>query len=492
MLDRILKYNEKHGMIVPGDTIAAGVSGGADSVCLLFTLLEIKNCIPFKLVVVHVHHGIREEADQEADYVKSLCKTREIPFYLVREDVLAVAKKEKLSIEEAGRQVRYRAFYHILEEVNAPAGKVAVAHNRNDRAETMLFHLFRGSGIKGMAGIRPVRDNIIRPLLCVDRQEIEKYLQAKGIKYYQDASNNEDTYTRNRIRHHILPYAEENICRGSIRHMTETAEQFMEIEDYLMSQTQKAAEKCVDFQGNGIIIDVKRLLEQEGLLQKRILLFGLAFLVPGRRDITAAHVAGLMDLLKTDGSRQISLPYGLSARKEYQKLMLERNTLPVKGNHTDTQEIVIPVPGKLWVAGLGEIRTAILSYEKNMIIPQKKYTKYFDYDKITTSLVLRVRKKGDFIKVNAGLSTKSIQDYMVNEKIPREKRDRLLLVADDSHIMWIPGYRISQQYKVGENTKTMIQITIKGENTNDRESQSDANGSGSGCKDPGNWREDQQ
>ena len=230
-------------MLEPGDRVVAGISGGADSVCLLFVLLEWAKKVPMELIVVHVNHGIRAEAASDARYVQELCERYRLPFVLVEEDIKKKALEEKCSEEEAGRRVRYHAFREAA--IQYKANKIAVAHNSNDRSETMLFHLFRGSGIKGLGSILPVRDNIIRPILGLERHEIENYLQAAGVRYCQDATNATDDYTRNRIRHHILPYAEENIVQGCVSHMSQTAEMLAETEEYLEQQTCMALDGCV-------------------------------------------------------------------------------------------------------------------------------------------------------------------------------------------------------------------------------------------------------
>ena len=209
-------------MLKAGERVILGVSGGADSVCLLYLLKEWSLSCPCTLYVVHVDHGIRKEAGEDAAYVEELCRRLEIDYTLVKEDVPGIAKAYGLSEEEAGRKVRYDAFYKRAKEVGAL--KLAVAHNVNDQAETVLFHLFRGSALTGMCGIWPVREGVIRPLLCLERKEIESYLALRGIPFCTDRTNFEDTYARNRIRSHILPYAEEQISAGSASHIARTAQ----------------------------------------------------------------------------------------------------------------------------------------------------------------------------------------------------------------------------------------------------------------------------
>lgn len=245
---RVMAYCRAQGLFAPGDGVVLGVSGGADSVCLLFSLHRLRRELGIRLYVVHVNHGIRPDAAQDGAYVEELCRRLEVPFTLVEEDVQALARRHRCSTEEAGRQARYQAFDREMER--RQARKVAVAHNAGDRAETMLFHLFRGTGLAGLGSIRPVRGQVVRPLLGLERREIEAYLEQRGISYCRDSTNESDAYTRNRIRRHILPYAEQEVCMGATAHLCRTADIFMEIEDYMEEQVRQA--KAVSGQGRGV------------------------------------------------------------------------------------------------------------------------------------------------------------------------------------------------------------------------------------------------
>lgn len=219
MLKKIEEFITKYNMISPGDTVTVGVSGGADSVCLLLNLISYSNKVPFSIKVVHINHLIREEAGEDAAFVEKLCRKYELPFFLYEEPVENIAKEEGISTEEAGRKVRYSRFSEISD-----GGKIAVAHNSNDVAETVLFNIFRGTGLEGLASLEPVNGNIIRPLLGVTRQEIEEYLCKHNQTFVTDKTNLMDTYSRNRIRNSILPYAEENIVNGATEHVAALSE----------------------------------------------------------------------------------------------------------------------------------------------------------------------------------------------------------------------------------------------------------------------------
>lgn len=473
---------ERYHMIAPGDTVVTGVSGGADSVCLFLILCELAEEMQLCLTAVHVNHGIRkEEAEKDAEYVECLCKERKVPFVLVQEDVKAYAEREHVSEEEAGRNVRYQAFERVLNQHGSPDGKIAVAHNANDRAETMLFHLFRGTGLAGASGIKPVRGHIIRPLLCLRREEIETYLKEKQISFCIDRTNMEDTYTRNRIRNHIFPYVEKQVCRQAVEHMCEAADVLSEAENYIRKQAEAAYHRCVMAEDGGVELDIKRLSEEEPFIRRQVLLFGLEQVTEGRKDITSVHVKEIEKLLDKDGSKQISLPYGLVARREplkgYSSLRLCREGDREPAGCGERQAVItIPIPGMTAIPELGNVEFTLLERGKlppeneiadffsgkSQFIPQKSYTKWFDYDRITKSPVFRIREKGDYLTINGKLSRKKLKDYMIEEKIPKSRRDKLYVLADGSHILWVPGYRISEYYKITEYTKHILQVQLRG------------------------------
>ncbi len=469
MIEKIKAYVRKHHMLSDGDTVVAGVSGGADSVCLLFVLKELQREVDFTLFVVHINHKIRPEAGEDACFVEELCRQLNVPYFLVEENVEALAREKGISTEEAGREVRYKAFEKILRE-NAPEavlagrGKIAVAHNSNDRAETMLFNLFRGTGIAGLCGIRPKRDNVIRPILCLGREEIETFLEERKISYCIDKTNNEDTYTRNKIRHHIIPFAKEAVSEGVLENMNRTGDLMQETEEFVNLEVEKAYLRCAKSGEAKVYVSVEQLLENHSLIRKHVIFRAIEDLVSTKKDINAIHIRDVLSLFEQTGNRQISLPYGIFVRREYENVVFETPASfvceqNVFGNSFELpwdRDSVVSVPG------LGELVISIFSYEKNMDIPRNQYTKWFDYDKIEKPLKIRNRKTGDFLTINKTLSKKSIQDYMVDEKIPKAQRDKLWLVAEQEHVLWVLGYRISEKYKVNENTKTVLQIQLRG------------------------------
>ena len=482
--EKVFSFMEEHHMLKAGDRVVAGISGGADSLCLLFVLLEWAKRTPLSLAVVHVNHGLRQEAGEDARYVEDICRSLAIPFYLTRADVKARAERDKCSEEEAGRSIRYEAFLQAARAFGA--GRVAVAHNSNDLSETMLFHLFRGSGLKGLCGIPPVRDEIIRPILCLERPEIEKYLEARGIVWRRDATNEGDAYTRNRIRHHILPYAENEIAPGCVGHMARTARILSETEDYMRVQTKEALKGCVRAaslraavegalkEEAPVVIDRRVFVREHPAIRARMLLWLLKELWPGHRDMEYVHIQALMTLFVQEGNRSVSLPFGMSARREYDKVILEKRTLQDRGAPLEEGKEFFPVcieAGKLAKAPLridlgawGEAHFTVFLAEKHSKVPQKECTKWFDYDKINKPLVFRTRQKGDYLTLSdgrGGQMHKSLKDYMITEKIPKDKRDRIPVLAQEHHVLWLAGWRISEYYKINGNTKRILQVQLR-------------------------------
>ena len=469
MIEKVKAYVKKHHMLSDGDVVVAGVSGGADSVCLLFVLKELQQEIDFNIRVVHVNHKIREEAGEDACFVEELCRQLQVPFFGVEENVEELARAKGISTEEAGREVRYKAFEEILRQQDAEAfakgkAKIAVAHNSNDRAETMLFNLFRGTGIAGLGGIRPVRDNVIRPVLCLTREEIECFLKERGISYCIDKTNNEDTYTRNKIRHHILPIATGQVSEGALENMNRTADLMLETQDFINSVVGEAFKKCVLVEEKQIRINTTNFMENHSLIRKQLILKVIEIVIFTKKDISSVHVTDVLRLFEQSGNRQISLPYGILVRREYGEVIFEKRAESSREKWTERDSFDTPsdLNGTIYIAGLGELEFSTFSYEKNKDIPQNECTKWFDCDKIDKPLKIRNRKTGDYLTINKNLSKKTLQDYMVNEKIPKEKRDGLWLIAEESHVLWILGYRISEKYKVSENTKTVLQIQLRG------------------------------
>ncbi len=464
MIEKVRRYIEQHHMILEQDKIVIGVSGGADSVCLLFMLMEICRRYACSLFAVHVNHGLRgKDAERDAEFVRSICEQYEIPFYLYEEDVSAYAKQHGLTLEEAGREVRYQAFEEVRSQVGA--AKIAVAHHKDDQAETVLFRLFRGSGIKGLGGILPVRDDIIRPLLCLDRREIEQYLKEKGLSYCTDETNAGNHYTRNIIRNRLLPMVEEEIQERAAAHIADAAELMQEAEQYIYGQAlREFASAAVQDTPNGYRIKVKDMQQCQPVIRQYIIRIAMERLAREWKDIGNRHVKDVLELMTKEVGKSVMLPQGLMARRDYDDIVMYVQQ-PEKA--VGIRVHIDQLPQTIHLANGMNVAVQLEERQKNQKIEQKTYTKQFDYDKIKGSLWLRNRDKNDFFCINADMDRQTIKTYCINEKIPREKREELVLLADGVHILWVIGYRISEKYKITEETKTILKVHVYGGNANE-------------------------
>ncbi len=459
----VLNYIRANKMAVSGDKILVGFSGGADSVALLLVLYKLKELLGTELVAVHVNHGIREEAGEDADFTRRFCEERNIRYYLVEEDVPEIARENKLTEEEAGRNVRYKAFRTIAE--NEGAAKIAVAHHRNDVAETLLLNLLRGTGLHGAGAIRPVRDNVIRPLLCVTRQEIEEYLGEEGISFCHDATNDENIHTRNKVRNELIPYMTENINAEAVKHLCRAAADFALADDFISKVTGEFFDKACTYDGKSVKIELKKLKSGDLFIQKNVILKCFELLTPNRKDITASHVDAVADIMESEsGTASVDLPYGLIAKREYDELTLSKKEAEI----LDKTLVIdffdrVKKDGKVSddIPGIGRMEASVREYVKGASIPRGTYTKWFDCDRIQTA-VFRCRRPDDyiFIEMESGIHKKKLSKFMTDAKIPIDRRDSIYVMADGDRVLWVPGYRISADIKVSEDTKSILAINF--------------------------------
>ncbi len=471
-MKRIEKFIQKYHMLTCGDKVIAGVSGGADSVCLFLMLLELREKIGFDLIAVHVHHGLRgEAADQDQRFVEALCEQHRIPLEIFRVNLESIAKKRKQSLEEAGRMVRREAFDSVCQKYGG--NKIALAHHQNDNAETLLWNLSRGTGLDGLGGIRPVNGKFIRPLLCMNRKEIEEYLSKRKQSYCIDETNAGTDYTRNKLRHLVLPILEEQVNSAAVRHMNETMEQIWELQEYMQEQVEAAYQECVQEHSEKacwIQIQQNSFETFPELIKKMVIRKGMEQVGGKKRDLSHKHVDVMMELMNKQVGRTVDLPYEMHAKRNYEGIRLEKRRTYSSGEEKKAeimQECMseLNIPGEIILADRNlKVRCKILEKPKNLSIkdiPQKIYTKWFDYDIIKSSLYIRTRQAGDNIVIDEKGHQKKLKSWFVDEKIPKEVRDSQLLLAENNDILWVLGHRMSQAYQVKQSTKWILQIEVE-------------------------------
>ena len=450
MVNKVKSYIEKNKMISPGDSIVVGVSGGADSLCLLFMLKEIYGD-KLSLKVVHINHGLRENAVKEAEYVKKICEEQGIAVSVVNADVKAIAKENKMTEEEAGRFIRYEAF----QKEASDRCLIAVAHTINDNAETVLLNIFRGSSLKGLTGISAVNGNIIRPLLCLTRKETEQYLINRGIEFCLDESNDTDEYARNRVRHNIIPFVEKSINEGVINNIYRLSESLEEAEEYLDIQEQELAAKVIQESERIISIKESEFTNLHSYMKKRIVYRAIAKAAGKKKDIEKIHVDELVNLFSKQTGKSICLPYGLTAKRTYNGVQIIKE---YQEKTFDLEEIEL---GETININGFTLKSKVFDYNGNENIAKEKYTKWFDYDKIKNTAVLRYRKEGDYIVINPKGDKQKLKKFFINEKVPSEVRNNVPLICDGSSVVWVVGYKMSEQYYITSSTKRVIEISIE-------------------------------
>ena len=500
----VLGFMRNKHMTDRGDGVLAAVSGGADSVCLLLLLNRLAAELGIRVFAFHMNHGIRgEEADRDEQFVGELCKQLEIPLTVVHEKVETYAEEHGLSGEEAGRILRYRHLEETAERYQCT--KIAVAHHEDDDAETVLLNLFRGSGLAGLSGIRPVRGKIIRPLLCVSRKEIEEYLKEQGFSWCEDSTNRENDYTRNKIRNELLPWVRENINSRAAEHILAASELAAQADVYFEMEAERILEEScskrreeakqptsqnvgeADGKESGTGQDLKvaenamkmytkistNLFDSQPEILKTYIIRCMVLNAAGKaKDITERHIRAVMKLTGPGGGHSVNLPYGLQAVRGYETLKI------VQG-----QERRIAVessdPGQKWEnegsfekeirlrtdldetfrIGPASIHLHASSRKKEPEIPKNQYTKWFDYDKINVGLSIRYRQNGDYLTLSGG-GKKKLRRFMIDEKIPEDERDRIPVLADGDHVLWVIGYRISDYYKITDETEHILEAEV--------------------------------
>lgn len=447
MYEKIKEYVRAYDMLEQSDSVIAGVSGGADSVCLLSVLLKLREIYALKITAVHVNHQMRgTQADADEDFVRELCERLGVPLKVCRVDVPALAKERGLSSEEAGREARREAF--ALAAAEHKGTKIALAHHIDDNVETLFLNIARGTGLRGLGGMQPVKGLYIRPLLCVKRREIEEYLGENGIEYCIDQTNFQDTYTRNRIRNHVIPYMEQHVNEKTTDHAVETMRQMQELGAYIEGQVSACYETCVSKEEGGALIR-QELYEAVPLALRPYLIRKVLVSVSGKeKDIEAIHLRDAESLWKKQPGKRINLPYHMLAKRCYEGI---RITVQKEKAVDDLQTACPKVWYRVWERG-----------SKTEAFEQTPYTKWFDYDIIKDSVIVRTRRPGDYITIDKEGNTQKLKKYFINEKIPEEMRSQILLAADGSHIMWIVGYRLNQKYQVTGHTKRILEIRIDG------------------------------
>ena len=452
----VLKNIIDYDLIFPGDNIVIGLSGGPDSMALLYCLLEARKSLEFNLIIAHVNHGVRgDEAFADQKFVESKAKELNILHYSKSVDMVQYGKDKGITAEEAGRELRYGFFREILK--NHGGGKIAVAHNKNDQAETLLMRIMRGTGLDGLKGMDFKVGDIIRPILNINRFDIEEYIKKNNIETVLDKTNLLPIYSRNKVRLELIPYIEENFNPNLINALWRLS-QISNLDSSFLENTAK--EKYDNIMkseiGGKVILDIDLFCKEDKSIQQRVIRISLEKVSLSLQGFSEQHIIDINNLTLLGTGKKLNLPNGIIVSKNYDELIFQKENEEVlkdfkcelKFGHNQFTNICYT------------LNIQLLDIEGISSIKMGRYVKCFDYDKIKGSLSIRNRNTGDRFHPFGMNGSKKLKDYFIDEKINKDIRKEIPLLIDDENILWVVGYRTSDLYKITNDTKKVLVVSV--------------------------------
>ncbi|HQP00489.1 MAG TPA: tRNA lysidine(34) synthetase TilS [Caldisericia bacterium] len=448
LIKKIKKNISENSLIDEKDRILVGLSGGPDSIFLLYIL---HNYFNNQLIIAHINHKLRGvDSDLDEKFVRTISQKLKIPLYVIREDIRKLSNENKKSIEEVGREVRFSFFDKTLKVENF--NKIALGHNLDDNVETILINFIKGSGTKGLIGIPEKRDNIIHPIINIKKEEILKFLEENKIEYRVDKTNFEIDFLRNKVRNYLLPIIEKEFNKN-FKEKILSLSNILKVEDrFLDNLVENIKNDLIEFEDDFIKIDNKKFQKLDLSLKRRLIRKAIDYFNRDLREYPLEHIDKVISLENKKTGKEIELPFNLIAVKDKNKIIIEK-----KGVEIPNFYIEIPDIGLYELAGMKIELTLVEKISKVKDI----FTSFFDYDKIEFPIKFRKPKFGEKFKPLGLKEEKKIQDFFVDNGIPKSVRWNLPILLDKKDdILWIVGVRISDDYKVTNLTKRVICIKI--------------------------------
>lgn len=454
MLDQVRKTIARSAMLQPGDRVLIAVSGGVDSVVLLHALHALKEELQLSLAVAHFDHAIRPDSAQDAKFVRELARSLRLKFYTERTDVPAYAHAHKLSLEVAARHLRYQFLEKTARAHNLT--KIALGHTLNDQAETLVMRLLRGSGLEGLTGIPPARISgeliYIRPLIECTRDQIIAFAQTHKLRWREDPTNYDTTIFRNKIRHELLPILKE-YNPNVLATLGRTARLLAQAARALERDAEQALTKLIKNESpQGLTLDLQSLLGLSEYLRGLVLRHAIARVNP-LCEPEAAHIESVLEWASRHGAGELHLPAGVRVLRRHHQVIVTAQP-PTSQRYF---EYLLTVPGETALPEIGwRFQTAFSSKQRTSTA---KLHALLDADKIQGVLFVRNRRPGDRIRLRSG--TKKLQDFFIDRKIPRERRDVIPLICDENALIWIVGEAVNEEYRVTPQTQHILEITAE-------------------------------
>lgn len=460
LIDKVCNTIKKSILFEKGDRVIIGLSGGPDSVCLFHVLHSISRKYDLELYAVHVNHLLRgSESEQDELYVRNLCKNFGIRLFVKRLSIEELAAERGLSLEEAGREARYEQFRLVAKEIGAT--KIAVGHNKNDQAETLLMRIIRGTGLEGLKGMEYKRGSIIRPLLDIERREIEVYCESNKLNPRTDSSNLENIYTRNKIRLDLIPQINKMFETDITETLFRMSKLLREDNEYIEQNAVIIYNQCIaGRKDREIHLDIPKIQECHKAIAKKIIRMAIKDVKGDTKGIESNHVDKVLELVyKAKTGLQYHLPSQVRIRITYG--LLEISCGKNEAAFPEYEE-TIRIPGVTTVEQMNlQVQAEVLDIGKieSIAVNEKALEQVFDFDMLSKGINIRNRRNGDVFRPYKSNGTKKLKEYFIDSKIPRDLRDKIPLIAKDKEIVWIIGSKISDKFTVTENTKSVLKLS---------------------------------
>ena len=459
-IERFEQYSVKHKLFKSGEKILVGFSGGADSTALLLALWHLKSKYGYSLLAAHVNYDLRgEDSKLDEQYARKFCFDRNISIV-----VKNITIDSTSNVENHAREVRFKYFNNLRKLYKIQ--KIVLGHNREDQAETLLFRMFRGSGYTGIKGISPITDDVVHPLLSFSRKDITSYLELEGIKWREDLSNKDNTYSRNKIRNQMIPWIQEHLNPNVVTKLYETAEIFSETDDILESLAKRRFLKAqIKHSKDECRLSTKIIKKTRSVLRYYVYKEAYSRINGNSKDFYHNNFIEIENLLTSDGSKQIYLPNNVYVFKEYDELIFTNIDFS-KSENIENEKEITSLRNRSTFEDYRIIMKKLKKMPTKRNLFEDKDIAYLDLDKTSFPITIRHRKPGDRFHPLGMQHNKKLKDFLIDEKIPKFDRDKVLIFCDKEKIIWLAGYRIDDRVVTSEQTQNILQISIEKMATN--------------------------